>query len=212
MNKKVKLILTSLVFIGIFVILNFTFSEENNSKIKNNKEIVNDIEEESLNILIGYYEDQYHDFKLEAEEIITTYNTDINKSKLKHLLIYMNGLCQEYNVNYDLAKSLISIESSWKSKAISNSKAVGLMQIRYAAAKDFETPHKFMNDPYINLTVGIKYLSKMLGQFNYDTPTALVAYNEGHVYASRYKKEYIDNSKYVKKIEKLLDSNLLAMN
>ncbi len=198
LNKRAKilLIVVGLIIVGI---LNLNFGER--VELENTKKA-------------SFYEDYSHNFKAEAEDIIATYNTNINASKLKHLLIYLNGLCQEYDINYELAKSLIAVESSWRHKVSSSVQAVGLMQIRYAAAKDFDTPHKYMEDPYVNLTVGIKYLKKMLNQFDGDINTALVGYNEGHVYASRYKKEYIDNSRYVEKVEKVLNksNSLIAMN
>ena len=45
-------------------------------------------------------------FKLEAEEI----NSSLNKSKLKHLLIYINALCDEYGVDYEMVKAVIQTE------------------------------------------------------------------------------------------------------
>jgi len=73
------------------------------------------------------------------------------------------------------------------------------MQIMKACATDYKTPHSEMYDPYVNVTIGIKYLSKLTKRFE-DTQTALVAYNEGPRHAERYKREYIDNSRYVHKV------------
>ena len=56
-----------------------------------------------------------------------------------------------------------------------------------------------MYDPYVNVTIGIKYLDKLNNRFE-DTQTALVAYNEGPRHAAKYRREYIDNSKYVNKV------------
>ena len=102
-------------------------------------------------------------------------------------------------MNYNLVKSVISTESGWKYNAKSSAGALGLMQIMKACATDYKTPHSEMYDPYVNVTIGIKYLSKLNKRFE-DTQTALVAYNEGPRHAERYKREYIDNSRYVHKI------------
>ena len=67
--------------------------------------------------------------------------SSLNDSKLKHVLIYINALCDEYNVPYDLAKSVIMTESSWNHKAVSKSGAIGLMQIKPETAySEFKTP------------------------------------------------------------------------
>ena len=114
-------------------------------------------------------------------------------------------MCQHYDLNYNLVKSVISTESGWQYNAKSSAGALGLMQIMKACAKDYKTPHSEMYDPYVNVTIGIKYLSKLCNQFD-NTLTALVGYNEGPRYAKNYKHEYITNSRYVHKVMNYLDS------
>ena len=149
--------------------------------------------------MIGYYMDEERDYNSEAREIQSIYRTNMSTSKIKHLLIYIDGIAKEYDVNYNLIKAVITTESSWNVKARSRVNALGLMQVMKACAKDFKTPHSEMYDPYINVTVGTMYLSKLLKQFP-DVETALVAYNEGPRHAKKYKDEYIYNSKYVTKV------------
>ena len=149
--------------------------------------------------MIGYYLDEDRDFAQEAREIQSQYRTNMSTSKIKHLLIYMDGMAKEYDVNYNLIKAVIQTESSWNVKARSRVNALGLMQVMKACATDYKTPHSEMYDPYVNVTIGIKYLSKLIERFD-DTQTALVAYNEGPRHAERYKREYIDNSRYVNKV------------
>jgi hypothetical protein len=84
-------------------------------------------------------------FELESSEIKST----LNKSKLKHLLIYINALCDEYAVDYDMVKAVIQTESSWNHKAVSTSGAIGLMQILPTTAMDeFNTPEKDLDWSY----------------------------------------------------------------
>ena len=149
--------------------------------------------------MIGCYLDEDKNYSQEAKEIQSTYKTNMSTSKIKHLLIYMDGLAEEYDVNYNLIKAVITTESSWNVKACSRVKALGLMQIMKACATDFKTPHSEMYDPYVNVTIGTMYLSKLLKQFP-DVETALVAYNEGPRHAKKYKDEYIYNSNYVTKV------------
>ena len=149
--------------------------------------------------MIGCYLDEDRDYSQEAKEIQSIYKTNMSTSKIKHLLIYIDGLAEEYDVNYNLIKAVITTESSWNVKARSRVKALGLMQIMKACATDFKTPHSEMYDPYVNVTMGTMYLSKLLKQFP-DVETALVAYNEGPRHAKKYKDEYIYNSNYVTKV------------
>ena len=67
------------------------------------------------------------DFGTEVNSI----NSSLNKSKLKHLLVYIYALCQEYQVPYDLVKAVIKTESSWQHKVVSTSNAIGLMQVQH---------------------------------------------------------------------------------
>ena len=149
--------------------------------------------------MIGYYLEEDRDYLSEAREIQSVYRTNMSTSKIKHLLIYIDGMAKEYDVNYNLIKAVIQTESSWNVKARSRVNALGLMQVMKACATDYKTPHSEMYDPYVNITVGTMYLSKLLKQFP-DVETALVAYNEGPRHAKKYKDEYIYNSRYVIKV------------
>ena len=165
-----------------------------------NQDVTTNSDIESISYVIeGGYVESNIDYESDAVYIKKTFKPTMSVSKIKHLLIYIDGLCKHYDVNYNLVKSVISTESTWNYKAKSRVGAKGLMQIMKACAKDYKTPHSEMYDPYVNVTIGIKYLSKLNKRFE-DTQTALVAYNEGPRHAERYKREYIDNSRYVHKV------------
>ena len=135
-------------------------------------------------------------FEIESNEIKST----LNKSKLKHLLIYVNALCDEYAVDYDMVKAVIQTESSWNHKAVSTSGAIGLMQILPTTAMDeFNTPEKALYDPYVNVTVGIKYLSHLNQHFD-DIDATLTAYSHGPTITRKYSNSYIKNNFYVKRV------------
>ena len=135
-------------------------------------------------------------FELEAKEI----NSSLNKSKLKHLLIYVNALCDDYGVNYEMVKAVIQTESSWDHKAVSESGAIGLMQILPSTAWDeFKTPKEDLYDPYVNVTVGIKYLAHLNNHFD-DMDATLTAYSHGPTVTRKYSSRYIKNNFYVKRV------------
>ena len=190
MKKFTILSVLSLIIISSFYI-GTKFSGGNSSTVQTPEPIKYN--------MIGCYLDEDRDYSQEAKEIQSVYKTNMSTSKIKHLLIYIDGLAEEYDVNYNLIKAVITTESSWNVKARSRVKALGLMQIMKACATDFKTPHSEMYDPYVNVTIGTMYLSKLLKQFP-DVETALVAYNEGPRHAKKYKDEYIYNSNYVTKV------------
>ena len=139
-------------------------------------------------------------FKLESEEI----KSSLNKSKLKHLLIYINALCDEYGVDYEMVKAVIQTESSWNHKAVSTSGAIGLMQVLPSTAWDeFKTPKEDLFDPYVNVTVGIKYLAHLNNHFD-DMDATLTAYSHGPTVTRKYSSSYIKNNFYVKRVYKNL--------
>ena len=197
MNMKIKkLILLSLIALTMFYIGRLTTP----NVIKPHHitpTITHTIEHQYIDELIDYQE--------EAIYIKQTFKSNMSTSKIKHLLIYIHGMCEHYDLNYNLVKSVISTESGWRYNAKSSAGALGLMQIMKACAKDYKTPHSEMYDPYVNVTIGIKYLSKLTKQFD-NTLTALVGYNEGPRYAKNYKSDYIINSRYVNKVMNYLDS------
>jgi len=135
-------------------------------------------------------------FEIESNEIKST----LNKSKLKHPLIYINALCDEYAVDYDMVKAVIQTESSWNHKAVSTSGAVGLMQILPTTAMtEFNTPEQDLYNPYVNVTVGIKYLSHLNQHFD-DINATLTAYSHGPTITRKYSENYIKNNFYVKRV------------
>ncbi len=140
-------------------------------------------------------------------EEVKTISSTLNKSKLKHLLVYTYALCEEYRVPYTLVKAVIETESSWNHKAVSISDARGLMQIKPSTAKsEFKTPGWDLFDPYVNITVGVKYLRQLHDRFG-DWNTALTGYSHGPTITDTYSKSYINSNFYVKKIKKVQESS-----
>ena len=140
------------------------------------------------------------DYTAQAEEI----KSSLNKSKLKHILIYVEALCWEYGVDYEMVKAVIQTESNWNHKAVSTSGAIGLMQVLPSTAmSEFKTPKKDLYDPYVNVTVGIKYLSELNEHFD-DMESTLTAYSHGPTVTKKYSNNYISNNFYVKRVQKNL--------
>ncbi len=142
-----------------------------------------------------YVDKKMPNFQLETHQI----KSSLNKSKLKHLLIYVHALCTEYNVDYNLVKAVISTESSWNHKALSKSDARGLMQVKpQTAFAEFKTPSADLFDPYVNVTLGVMYLSRLSNHYKMKTQEDLLtAYSHGPTAIKGYSETYIQENFYV---------------
>ena len=161
------------------------------------------IRESSIVVKEVFIEQESPDFSQETKEIKST---SLNESKLKHLLIYIHGLAEEYHIPYDLVKSVIYTESSWNHKAVSTSGAIGLMQVKPSTAmSEFKTPEQDLYDPYVNVTVGIMYLSELYHNSDNDWHYALTSYSHGPTATKRYNPNYVYNNFYVDRVGKYFD-------
>lgn len=118
-------------------------------------------------------------FAKEADSIKIATGSSLSSSKITHLLVHIDGLCKAYDVPRELVLSVIQTESSWQHKARSIYNCRGLMQISKPVAKDYGTHHSLMYDPYDNVSIGIKHLSKLLSRYDGNIYKVLVAYSEG---------------------------------
>jgi soluble lytic murein transglycosylase-like protein len=85
-----------------------------------------------------------------------------------------------------LVASIVARESSFRSRAVSQAGAVGLMQIRPFVAEDVATSEALdwngvetLHDPAINVRLGVSYYKQLLTRFGGDERMALTAYNVG---------------------------------
>ena len=108
----------------------------------------------------------------------------------------------------DLVKSVIHTESSWNHKAVSTSGAIGLMQVKPSTAmSEFKTPEQDLYDPYVNVTVGIMYLSELYHNSGDDWHYALTSYSHGPTATRKYSPSYVYNNFYIDKVSRHFDLN-----
>jgi soluble lytic murein transglycosylase-like protein len=92
-------------------------------------------------------------------------------------------------------------ESSFKSRAVSNKGASGLMQLMPDTARRFGVTNIF--DPKQNIDAGIKYMRWLLDTFNQDLGLALAGYNAGEGAVMKYGWQippYNETQEYVRRI------------
>lgn len=83
----------------------------------------------------------------------------------------------EYNIDEELIRAVIQVESGWKADAVSSKGAGGLMQLMPRTAKMLGVENLF--DPEENIEGGVKYLSQLTDKYEGDVEKALAAYNAG---------------------------------
>jgi len=131
---------------------------------------------------------------------------NMTASKLKKRADNYADVIQAYSIAYEidpnLVKAIIAIESCFDHKAVSSVGARGLMQLMPATAKELGVKDSF--DGKANIRGGIKYFSQMLERFNNNIELALAAYNAGPNAVEKYGgiPPYAETKGYVKKVLK----------
>jgi soluble lytic murein transglycosylase-like protein len=82
-----------------------------------------------------------------------------------------------YQVDPDLVRAIVRVESDYDPKAVSNKGAMGLMQLIPATAQRFGVTNPF--DPKQNIEGGVTYLKYLMDLFGGDVSLSLAAYNSG---------------------------------
>ena len=218
-NKNSETILAIfLIFIIVLVTtieiridrLNLQLEKYTEESAKNNKEMVNKLEdlvkelEKYQKVKIG--RDQFTEIYMQLQELtgmisnevkreyyITKAVKDISKnnSTLDSKSIYeiSKTIYEEsikYNFNPLLITAIIKIESNFDPKAVSDSYAYGLCQVRRFIAPElaenigikWDGAEKTLFDPIKNIKIGVYYLSMLNRNFN-DLKIAVIAYNQG---------------------------------
>jgi soluble lytic murein transglycosylase-like protein len=105
-----------------------------------------------------------------------------------------------HKIDPALVKAIIMVESRYNPQAVSKKGAVGLMQIMPATALELGVTDLF--DPELNINTGVRYLKKLLKQFDGDLPLAVAAYNAGSTKVKEYQgvPPYKATQRYVKKV------------
>lgn len=93
--------------------------------------------------------------------------------------------------------SLIRQESAFNPKAKSHVGARGLMQLMPATAKGLNRriSSRSLNNPQINLRLGIKYLKRLFNKYDGNLVYTLSAYNAGESRVKAWKKTYFKHNK-----------------
>jgi len=108
-----------------------------------------------------------------------------------------------HNVDPNLVRAVVKVESNYNSHAISNKGAMGLMQLMPSTAKMLKVKNPF--DPEQNVDAGVRHLKSLLESYGGDVKLTLAAYNagEGAVARSAGVPRFAETQDYVRKITNL---------
>lgn len=106
----------------------------------------------------------------------------------------------KYGVDPRLVNAVAQTESNYRTNAVSEAGAVGVMQLMPATAASLGVSDIY--NPRDNIEGGVKYIKQLLGTFNGDVSKAVAAYNAGPQAVKNYNgvPPYDETQNYVKKV------------
>jgi soluble lytic murein transglycosylase-like protein len=108
-----------------------------------------------------------------------------------------------HNVDANLVRAVVKVESNFNSNAVSRKGAMGLMQLMPQTARSLNLKNPF--DAEQNVDAGVRHLKQLLENYNGDVNLTLAAYNAGSgaVARSAGVPRFPETQKYVRRITNL---------
>jgi soluble lytic murein transglycosylase-like protein len=108
-----------------------------------------------------------------------------------------------HNVDPNLVRAVVKVESNFNSNAVSRKGAMGLMQLMPATARSLNVKNPF--DPDQNVDAGVRHLKHLLENYGGDLKLTLAAYNAGSGAVARNAgvPHFAETQNYVRRITDL---------
>ncbi len=108
-----------------------------------------------------------------------------------------------HNVDPNLVRAVVKVESNFNPNAVSRKGAMGLMQLMPSTARQLKVQNPF--DPEQNVDAGVRHLKQLLESYGGDIKLTLAAYNAGAGAVARSSgvPPYAETQNYVRRITNL---------
>ncbi len=108
-----------------------------------------------------------------------------------------------HNVDPNLVRSVVKVESNFNPNAVSRKGAMGLMQLMPSTARSLNVSNPF--DPEQNVDAGVRHLKRLLESYGGDIRLSLAAYNAGSRAVARSSgvPHFAETRNYVRRITNL---------
>ncbi len=108
-----------------------------------------------------------------------------------------------HNVDPNLVRAVVKVESNFNPNAVSRKGAMGLMQLMPSTARQLKVNNPF--DPEQNVDAGVRHLKQLLENYGGDIKLTLAAYNAGAGAVARSSgvPHYAETQNYVRRITNL---------
>lgn len=121
-----------------------------------------------------------------AVKIFKIQNVILKKIYPQEYSEYVYKYAEEYKVDPLLIFAIIKAESNFNPNVVSNSEAIGLMQLMDATAEEISNKLNVLYvkkaslyNPEFNIQLGTKYFSNLMKEYDNNYLLALTAYNAG---------------------------------
>jgi soluble lytic murein transglycosylase-like protein len=144
-----------------------------------------------------------HESSQSASARIVSYNFGGRATTAEEIDASIVQAAARHNVDPNLVRAVVKVESNFNPNAVSRKGAIGLMQLMPSTARQLKVKNPF--DPDQNVDAGVRHLKQLLENYDGDVRLTLAAYNAGAGAVARSSgvPRYAETQNYVRRITNL---------